>query len=104
QTDIQAGSADIGHRVVFHQLVKPRRFCRTNGITVIRRIIAKPVHNAQYNRFFHKTHLIFDYLEAAATIFAKSGAFKEAPPIRPPSTFSLETSSSALPAFMEPPY
>ena len=31
-------------------------------------------------------------------------AFKEAPPISPPSTCSLASSSSALPAFIEPPY
>ena len=47
--------------------------------------------------------LIF-YLEAAFTITEKSLAFKEAPPISPPSTCSFASSSSALPAFIEPPY
>ena len=44
------------------------------------------------------------YFPAAAIIAAKSGAFREAPPIRPPSTFSLESSSFAFLAFMLPPY
>ncbi len=44
------------------------------------------------------------YLEAAFTIAAKSGAFKAAPPMRPPSTSGWATSSSAFLAFMEPPY
>ena len=42
--------------------------------------------------------------EAALTITEKSAALSEAPPMRPPSTLTLATSSAALPAFIEPPY
>ena len=41
---------------------------------------------------------------AAATIVAKSAGFRDAPPIRPPSTSGWASSSAALPAFIEPPY
>ena len=34
----------------------------------------------------------------------KSAAFRDAPPMRPPSTCSLERRPSAFLAFMEPPY
>ena len=37
-------------------------------------------------------------------IVVKSAALSEAPPIRPPSTFVFESSSSAFFAFIEPPY
>ena len=43
-------------------------------------------------------------LEAALTMTAKSGAFRDAPPMRPPSTSFLLSSSSQFLAFMLPPY
>ena len=46
----------------------------------------------------------FAFLVAASTMAAKSWGFREAPPIRPPSTSGWASSSAALPAFMEPPY
>ena len=54
--------------------------------------------STQQNRLFSA------YLFAAAMITAKSGALREAPPIRPPSTLVMESSSSAFFAFMLPPY
>ena len=45
-----------------------------------------------------------DYAFAAATIAANFSATSEAPPIRPPSTSSLERSSAAFASFIEPPY
>ena len=47
-----------------------------------------------------KQQLVLFY---ALTILPKS-AFKEAPPIKPPSMFGLLRSSAALPAFIDPPY
>ena len=45
----------------------------------------------------------FNYL-FQFVIFEKSGAFNDAPPIRPPSMFGFDKSSTAFPAFMLPPY
>ena len=41
---------------------------------------------------------------AASTMVANASALREAPPMRPPSMFSIASSSAALAAFMEPPY
>ena len=46
----------------------------------------------------------FPYREAAATMAAKSWGFREAPPMRPPSTSGWSSSSAAFLAFMLPPY
>ena len=45
QADIHAGGADIGHRAFSHELVKPGRFRRRDGISVIGRIVAEAIHN-----------------------------------------------------------
>ena len=44
------------------------------------------------------------YWLAASTMVAKSALFREAPPIRPPSTSGWASSSAAFLAFIEPPY
>ena len=44
------------------------------------------------------------YALAALTIAVNLSVLREAPPIRPPSTFSLARSSAALASFIEPPY
>ena len=44
------------------------------------------------------------YFCAALIMTAKSGAFSDAPPISPPSTLGIASSSAAFLAFIEPPY
>jgi hypothetical protein len=108
QADVHAGSADLRQRVFSKQLVEVR-LVRGGNRVALRRGKAEAVHNHEYNWFFHNAVFVLSGsqnqpLVAASTIAAKSAGFREAPPMRPPSTSGCASSSAALPAFMEPPY
>ena len=53
QTNVHAGSTDIGHRVFTHQLVKIRRVGGGNRIAVVGFIFAEAVHDAKKHCLFH---------------------------------------------------
>ena len=59
---------------------------------------------AQTDETARRWNVQLNYWFAASMIAKKSFGFREAPPIRPPSTSGLESSSAAFLAFMEPPY
>ena len=68
----------------------PRERCKNRGR---RRILPSP-----------PVGWLKTYACAASTILANLAGTREAPPMSPPSTLTLDSSSAALPSFMEPPY
>lgn len=116
QSDVHPGRADLCLRPSCKQPVDIRFICCMNRIAVVAFVNTEAIHNDEDQRFFHKgTYLLVGikffrtgssgaaYLLAASTIAAKSGAFKDAPPIRPPSTSSLAKISAAFEGLHEPP-
>ena len=92
------GALDAGNEVEKIRVVEKKispctgcYYCKTSG------------GRCAFNAILSPQILPNNYL-SKFTIAAKSGAFKDAPPIKPPSISSIAINSLQLPAFMLPPY
>ena len=82
QADIQPGGGQLRMRPALQEAVHDRRFCRVNGVAVVRLADAVAVEDDECD--FPVAHSQAP-CAVAATIFEKSTGLSDAPPIRPPS-------------------